>query len=76
MKVVLSCRLKDHNSQCSNSCDATENFSDTGAFYDSSSSGDVVQQWKLVDKECFRRSSSDDGDSDSAESGSSNLKSI
>lgn len=75
MKVVLSCRLKDHNSQCSNSCDATENFSDTGAFYDSSSSGDVVY-WKLVDKECFRRSSSDDGDSDSAESGSSNLKSI
>mgnify|MGYP003498065814 FL=1 len=64
-------------SQCINSCDARENCSDTDACYDTSSSedADAIQQWKLIDIECSRRSSSDDSDSDSAESGSSNLKS-
>lgn len=73
--IESSAIMQIKESQCSKSCNARKNCSDTDACYDTSSDEDVVEQWKLVDLECSRRSSSDDGDSDSATSGSSNLKS-
>jgi hypothetical protein len=73
--IESSAIMQIKETQCNKSCDARKNCSDTDACYDTSSDEDVVEQWKLVDLECSRRSSSDDGDSDSASSGSSNLKS-